>query len=161
MLCKWWGPTPKKSHLISPLSTNTSRHRRGRTRDTWSSKYRVGCGGQPRATPRSHRRAPQSQHRGLEAQQRRRLVLPASSRHTIHLRPGMVTMRSRQLLFSMGRDEGAEDLNCFGRRRYKRFVSKHGLSMQWRQCLANPRYHLILHWKIHVVSSLSLSLSLL
>jgi hypothetical protein len=35
--------------------------------------------------------------------------------------------------------------NCFGRRRYRRFVSKHGLSMQWRWRLANPRYHLILH----------------
>jgi hypothetical protein len=42
----------------------------------------------------------------------------------------MVMMRSRQLLFFMGRNEGEEDLNCFGRRRYKRFVSKHGLSTQ-------------------------------
>jgi hypothetical protein len=39
-------------------------------------------------------------------------------------------MRSRQLLFFAGRDEGAVDLNCFGKRRYKRFVSKHGLNMQ-------------------------------
>jgi hypothetical protein len=37
----------------------------------------------------------------------------------------MVTMRSRQLLFSWV-DEGAEDLNYFGMRRYRRFVSKHG-----------------------------------
>jgi hypothetical protein len=29
-------------------------------------------------------------------------------------------------------DEGAGDLNYFGRRRYRRFVSKRGLSMQWR-----------------------------
>jgi hypothetical protein len=28
-----------------------------------------------------------------------------------------------------------------------RFVSKHGLSMQWRRRLANLHYHLILHWK--------------
>jgi hypothetical protein len=33
----------------------------------------------------------------------------------------MVTMRSRQLMFFAGREEGAGDLNCFGRRRYKRF----------------------------------------
>jgi hypothetical protein len=45
-----------------------------------------------------------------------------------------------------GRDEGAGDL-IVGRRRYRRFVSKHGLSMQWRRRLANPCYHLILHWK--------------
>jgi hypothetical protein len=38
-----------------------------------------------------------------EAHQRRRLVLPASSRHAIRLRSGMVTMRSRQLLFFAGR----------------------------------------------------------
>jgi hypothetical protein len=36
-------------------------------------------------------------------------------------------------------DEGARDLNYFGRRRYRRFVSKHGLSMQWRQRLTNLR----------------------
>jgi hypothetical protein len=36
-----------------------------------------------------------------EVQQRRR-VPPASSRHAIHLRPGMVTMRSRQLLLFCG-----------------------------------------------------------
>jgi hypothetical protein len=65
-LCKRWGSTPKKSHLVSPLSTNAGRRRRGRTRGTWSSKYRVGCGGQPRAAPRSHRRTPQSQCGGLE-----------------------------------------------------------------------------------------------
>jgi hypothetical protein len=29
---------------------------------------------------------------------------------SIHLRPGMVTMRSRQLLFFVGRDEEAGDL---------------------------------------------------
>jgi hypothetical protein len=45
-----------------------------------------------------------------EAQQRRRLVPRASSRHAIHLQPRMVTMRSRQLLFFAGRDEGARDL---------------------------------------------------
>jgi hypothetical protein len=34
-------------------------------------------------------------------------------------------------------DEGAGDLNYFGRRRYMRFLSKHGLSMQWRGRLVN------------------------
>jgi hypothetical protein len=38
-----------------------------------------------------------------EVQQRRRLVPPASSQQAIHLRPGMVTMRGRQLLFFVGR----------------------------------------------------------
>jgi hypothetical protein len=47
-------------------------------------------------------------------------------------------MRSRQFLFSWV-DEGAGDLNYFGRRRYNKFVSKHGLSKQWRGRLANPR----------------------
>jgi hypothetical protein len=37
-------------------------------------------------------------------------VPPASSRHAIHLRPRMVTMRSRQLLFFTVRYEGTEDL---------------------------------------------------
>jgi hypothetical protein len=37
-----------------------------------------------------------------EAQQQRRQVSRASSRHAIHLWPGMVMMRSRQLLFLMG-----------------------------------------------------------
>jgi hypothetical protein len=55
MLCKRWGPTLKKSHLVSPLSTNADRCCRGRTRGAWWSKYRVGYGGQPRAAPRSHR----------------------------------------------------------------------------------------------------------
>jgi hypothetical protein len=50
-----------------------------------------------------------------------------------------------QLLFFVGKDEGAGDIKGFGKKRYRRFVSKHGLSMQWRRCLANPRYHLILH----------------
>jgi hypothetical protein len=46
-----------------------------------------------------------------EAQQQRwRLVPRASSRHAIHLRPGMVTMKSRQLLFFAGRGEGAGNL---------------------------------------------------
>jgi hypothetical protein len=45
-----------------------------------------------------------------EAQQRRRLVPPASSQHAILLWPRMVTMKSRQLLFFSGRDEGAGDL---------------------------------------------------
>jgi hypothetical protein len=107
-LCKRWGSTPKKSHLVSPLSTNVGRRHCGRTRSTWSSKYRVGCGGQPRAAPRSHRHAPQSQCGGLEGGPQ--LVLRASSRHVIHLWSGIVTMRSRQLLFFAGRDEGAEDL---------------------------------------------------
>jgi hypothetical protein len=46
----------------------------------------------------------------MEAQQRRQLVPLASSRYAIHLRPGMVTMRSRKLSFFVGRDEGAGDL---------------------------------------------------
>jgi hypothetical protein len=37
-------------------------------------------------------------------------VPPTSSRHAIHLWPGLVTMRSRQLLFFAGRDEWAGDL---------------------------------------------------
>jgi hypothetical protein len=73
-----------------------------------------------------------------EAHKWRWLVPPASFWHAFHLRSGMVTMRSRQLLFSRV-DEGAGDLNYFGKRRYRRFVSKHGLSMQWRRRLANPR----------------------
>jgi hypothetical protein len=66
-----------------------------------------------------------------EVQQRRWLVPPTSSRHAIHLRPGMVTMRTRQSLFSRV-DEGAGDLNYFGMRRYNKFVSKNDLSKQWR-----------------------------
>jgi hypothetical protein len=70
-------------------------------------------------------------------------------------------------------DEGVGDLNYFGRRRYRRFVSKHGLSMQWRRRFANPRiiwfsiaddvwlirvvsfnspFHLILHWNHYLCS---------
>jgi hypothetical protein len=33
-----------------------------------------------------------------------------------------------------------------------RFVSKHGLSMQWRRRLANICYHLILHWRRHLAN---------
>jgi hypothetical protein len=66
MHCKRWGSTPKKCHLVSPLLTNAGRRRRGRTHGACLSKYRVGCGGQPRAAPWSHRHAPQSQCRGLE-----------------------------------------------------------------------------------------------
>jgi hypothetical protein len=111
MLCKRWGSTPKKSHLISPLSTNTGRRRRGRTRGAWLSKYCVGCGGQPRVAPRSHRRAPQSQCGGLEGGPAAMTTgVACFFRHAIHLRPGMVTMRSTQLLFFAGRDKGAGDL---------------------------------------------------
>jgi hypothetical protein len=62
------GGVPHPRNLISypPLSTNVGRRRRGRTRSAWSSNYRVGCGGRPRAAPRSHRHAPQSQCGGLE-----------------------------------------------------------------------------------------------
>jgi hypothetical protein len=31
--------------------TNADRRRRGHTRGAWSSKYGVGCGGQPRVAP--------------------------------------------------------------------------------------------------------------
>jgi hypothetical protein len=48
-------------------------------------------------------------------------------------------MRSRKLLFFVGRDEGVGGSNCFGRKRYKRFVSKHTLSMQWRRRFVTPR----------------------
>jgi hypothetical protein len=36
-------------------------------------------------------------------------------------------------------DEGVGGLNCFGRRRYNKFVSKHSLSKKWRRRLANLR----------------------
>jgi hypothetical protein len=138
MLSKQWGPSPKKPHLVSPPPTIAGRRCHGRTRGAWSSKYCVGCGGQQgplrgRTDVRHNLNAKVLR----EAQQRRRLVSPASSRHAIHLQPGMVTMKSGQLLFSRV-DEGVRDLNYFGRRRYMRFVSKRGLSMQWRRRLANP-----------------------
>jgi hypothetical protein len=55
-------------------------------------------------------------------------------------------MRSRQLLFSAGRDDGTGDLIVLEGEDIGDFF-KHGLSMQWRRSLANLRYHLILHWK--------------
>jgi hypothetical protein len=61
------GGVPHPRNLISyPLYRNAGRRRRGCSHGAWSSKYRVGCGGQPRAAPRSHRRARQSQCGGLE-----------------------------------------------------------------------------------------------
>jgi hypothetical protein len=33
--------------------------------------------------------------------------------------------------------------------------------MQWRRCLANPRYHLILHWKLRLANPCSDDVSLL
>jgi hypothetical protein len=59
----------------------------------------------------------------------------------------MVTMRSRQLLFFTGRDEGAGDLIVLEGEDTGDLFPKHGLSMQWKRHLANLRYHLILHWK--------------
>jgi hypothetical protein len=49
----------------------------------------------------------------------------------------MVTMRSRQLLFFAGRDEGAGDLIIL-EGEDTGDVSKHGLSMQWIRHLAHP-----------------------
>jgi hypothetical protein len=75
MVCKWWGPPPKKSHLVSPLSTNASRRRCGRTRGAWSSKNPICYIGQPRAALRSHKACCNLNAEVLsEAQQRRWLV---------------------------------------------------------------------------------------
>jgi hypothetical protein len=64
------GGVPHPRNLISyPLYRQTptdDRRRRGRTRVAWSHKYCVGCRGQPRAAPRSHRHPTHSQCRCLE-----------------------------------------------------------------------------------------------
>jgi hypothetical protein len=70
------------------------------------------------------------------------------------LLPGMLSISGREwwrwgvgsCCFSRVEIKGRGS-NCFGRRTYSGFVSKHGLSMQWRQHLAYPHYHLILQWK--------------
>jgi hypothetical protein len=85
----------------------------------------------------------------------RRLV-----RLQVYLKFNMIIHRQQQLLFFAGRYEGAGDLS-FGRRRYKRFVSQHDLSMQWRRHLVNPcRDNVsllrvsILHWNHYLAIDL-------
>jgi hypothetical protein len=69
-------------------------------------------------------------------------------------------MRSRQLLFSAGRDDGTGDLIVLEGEDIGDFF-KHGLSMQWRRSLANLRYHLILHWKRRLANPRTDDVSLL
>jgi hypothetical protein len=92
----------------APLSTNVGRRRRGHTRGAWSSKYHVGCGGQPRAAPRSHRRALQYQCIGLEGGPVATTVGAVCIFPACYSSPaGNGDMRSRQLLFFAGRWRGS------------------------------------------------------
>jgi hypothetical protein len=141
MLCKRWGSTPKKSHLLSPLSTNAGWRRRGRTRrmvEQVPRRLRRSAKGRSEVAP---------MHGAISM--RRSWGRPSSSNDDWCrvLLPGMLSISGREWLrWGVG--------SCYflrvemkGQTRYKWFVSKHGLSMQWRWRLANPRYHLILHYK--------------
>jgi hypothetical protein len=92
---------PKCTKLRSGLHARPSRAKADTTRcSAISTLYCL----HPRPASCTTSRCRRWRHRHcLMYQQRRRLVPPASSRHALHLRLRMVTMRSRQLLFFVGR----------------------------------------------------------